>query len=171
MPPPPTPRLEFRSWSLADTTLAHQLWGDPQVMRFLAKEPMTAAGADVRLRAEMDLEDMSGLQYWPIFLRETGDFVGVCGLKPSTWAPMTELGFHLLPAHWGQGLAREAASACIAYSWGLGETQIFAGHHPENVGSQRLLTSLGFAYTHHTYYPPTGVEHPCYRLERTVQAP
>ncbi len=25
---------------------------------------------------------------------------------------------------------------------------------------------LGFRYTHHELYPPTGLEHPCYRLAR-----
>ena len=169
MPPHPTPRLEFRSWSSADAALAHRLWCDPQVMKFLAKEPMTPAGAEVRMRAEMEIEDVSGLQYWPIFLREGGDFVGVCGIKPSPWSPgSTELGFHLLPAYWGQGFAREAASACIAHAWGLGDTHLFAGHHPDNIGSQRLLTSFGFKYTHHLLFPPTGVEHPCYRLDKVV---
>jgi [ribosomal protein S5]-alanine N-acetyltransferase len=34
--------------------------------------------------------------------------------------------------------------------------RIFAGHHPENEGSGRLLAKLGFVYTHDELYPPTG---------------
>ena len=41
---------------------------------------------------------------------------------------------------------------------------LFAGHHPANEASQRVLAKLGFRYTHDEFYQPTGLEHPSYFL-------
>jgi [ribosomal protein S5]-alanine N-acetyltransferase len=90
-----------------------------------------------------------GFQYWIIELLATGDFVGVCGLRP--WRPaedIIELGFHLLPKFWGQGLATEAARAVIPYAFATyAPKKLIAGHHPENVNSKRVLGKLGFVYS------------------------
>jgi len=43
---------------------------------------------------------------------------------------------------------------------------LFAGHHPENHASRRILSKLGFRLTHEEFYPPTGLLHPSYLLPR-----
>ena len=88
----------------------------------------------------------SGMQYWPILLREDGRHVGVCGLRP--WKPgVPELGFHLRPEFWRLGLGFEAATAVIRHGFDqFGATAIFAGHHPENAASRKLLLKLRFQY-------------------------
>jgi RimJ/RimL family protein N-acetyltransferase len=48
----------------------------------------------------------------------------------------------------------------------LGAASLFAGHHPDNAASKHALERLGFRYTHHELYPPTGLEHPGYELVR-----
>ena len=45
-------------------------------------------------------------------------------------------------------------------------TELSAGHHPANVASRSVLEKLGFRYTHDQLYPPTGLQHPTYRLTR-----
>lgn len=75
-----------------------------------------------------------------------------------------EIGFHLLPDYWGQGLASEAANAVIDYAYySLKVKGMFAGHHPNNKNSARILTKLGFAHSHDEYYEPRGLQHPSYR--------
>ena len=144
------------------------MWGDPAVTRYIdrrgALTPEQVAG---RLAAEIATDRTHGLQYWPCFLREDGTFVGCCGLRPyRPAARVHELGFHILPACWGRGYATEAAGAVIRHAFGpLGAAGLFSGHHPENAGSARVLLRLGFRYTHHELYPPTGLEHPCYALD------
>lgn len=93
--------------------------------------------------------------------------LGCCGLRPyRVEEGVYELGFHLRPEHWGQGYASEAARAAIGYAFdSLGARALFAGHHPRNTASSRLLAKLGFRYTHDEFYPPTGLEHPSYLLE------
>ena len=101
-------------------------------------------------------------------LRETGDFIGCCGLKPFDSGPAVfELGFQLLPRFWGKGYAQEASRAAIAFAFRpLNASALVAGHHPENLPSRRTLEALGFRYTHDVHYPPTGLMHRLYRLDR-----
>ena len=55
--------------------------------------------------------------------------------------------------------------AVIAHAFATGAKALFAGHHPDNASSRSVLEKLGFRYTHHELYPPTGLQHPCYRLD------
>jgi [ribosomal protein S5]-alanine N-acetyltransferase len=157
----------FRTWRPADLDLALELWGDPRVGAFItAAGAMTEEEGRQRLLAELELEERHGIQYWPIFLRESGEHTGCCGLRPYDPARRTyEVGAHLRPAFWGRGLASEALRAVMAFAFdGLGASALFAGHNPRNVASQRLLTALGFRYTHDELYTPTGLMHPSYLL-------
>jgi len=158
-------RLGFRCWTPADLPLALALWGNPQVTRLLGG-PFSPEEVKQRLAREIAQCEASGLQYWPIFLRASGEHVGCAGLRPYRPSERVhELGFHLLPAYWGQGLAEEAARAVIICAFGtVGASGLFAGHHPENAASRRVLQKLGFRYTHDELYPPTGLMHPSYFL-------
>jgi ribosomal-protein-alanine N-acetyltransferase len=160
-----TERLEFQSWSLDDFELALKLWGDPDVTRLFGG-PFSEEWVRERLQREISNLETYGFQYWPVFLLETGEHVGCCGLKPySSAEPIHEIGFHLHKAHWGRGYGEEAARAVIDLAFNtLGAQGLFAGHHPENHASRGLLQKLGFRYTHHEYFAPTGLQHPGYLL-------
>ena len=179
--PSPTARLTFRRWSLADLALARALFGDPRVTS-LVGGPFDDAGIAARLDIELENQRDHGISYWPILLYGS-QAIGCCGLKPREPARpgreaeppgsvtrerrVYELGFYLLPPYWGQGFAAEAGGSVVAYAFDvLGATALFAGHHPANQSSQRALEKLGFRYTHHELYPPTGLEHPGYELVR-----
>ena len=160
-------RLAFGNWTTADLPLATAIWGDPKVTR-LNSAPFTAAQISERMAFEMSNLASFRIQYWPIFLRASGEHVGCCGLQPRDAAgPIYELGYLLRPVHWGQGLAGEAARAVVDYAFGtLGAAGLFAGHHRENLASQRVLQRLGFRYTHDEFYPPLQHDEPCYLLRR-----
>ena len=161
--PAATARLTFRTWCDDDLSLANSLFGDLRVTA-LVGGPFSADQIRARLATEIETQRVHGLQYWPVFLGAT--FVGCCGLRPR--APgVHELGFYLLPDHQGKGYAIEAANAVIAHAFDvLGVDALFAGHNPNNAASRRTLEKLGFAYTHHELYPPTGLQHPCYLRRR-----
>jgi [ribosomal protein S5]-alanine N-acetyltransferase len=162
-----TPRLGFSIWTHADVALAFGLWGDPEVTR-LTGGPCTAQQVRERLEREIDCQEEHGVQYWPIFLIETGEHVGCCGLRPhKPKEGVYELGFQLRAAVWGRGFATEAAEAVVARAFTtLGIPALYAGHHPDNYASRGVLRHLGFRYTHHEFYPPTGQIEPCYSLLR-----
>jgi ribosomal-protein-alanine N-acetyltransferase len=161
-------RLGFSHWCGGDAGLALGLWGDPAVSRYTGG-PFTDEQVMARLTREIDTLDRHQIQYWPVFLRESGEHIGCCGLRPPREAEMDvyEMGFQLRRCHWGVGLAREAAVVVIAHSFEvLGARALIAGHHPENAASRHLLRTLGFRYTHDEFYAPTQLMEPCYRLER-----
>jgi len=165
-------RLSFRDWRQEDLPLAVTLWGDPAVTALIGG-PFSAQQGHTRLQREIESNAISGLQYWPMFLTGTNAFVGCCGLRP--YRPhdgVLELGFHLIPSHWGQGLASEAAHATVRHAFNvLGAAALFAGHHPENHVSEHLLRRIGFQYTHRELYQPTGLEHPSYMLRPSDYIP
>ena len=166
-PLPASIRIVFRTWRREDEALALQAWGDPRVTRFILAEPYTETQVRERLEQETQRQVTHGMQYWPIFLRVSGDFVGCCGLRPRPSPGVLELGFLLRPKYWGKGLASEAAQAAVAHGFAaLGAGALFAGHHPKNDGSRCVLLKLGFRPTHLEFYPPTGLQHPSYLLTR-----
>lgn len=163
-----TARIAFRCWSCDDLSLAEGLWGDPQVTRYLGGP---FSDEQVREKLEREIATMSacGIQYWPFFLLPDLQHVGCAGLRPRIPEErICEIGFHLRPAYWGRGLAEEAAGAVIQFAFNtLGVKELFAGHHPENIASRKVLEKLGFRFTHREIYPPTGEMHPGYVLKRS----
>jgi ribosomal-protein-alanine N-acetyltransferase len=160
-----TQRLGFRCWTKEDLPAARELWGDLQVTRFFGG-PFSEGEIAQRLERELSRMETYGFQYWPMFLLADHEHVGCCGLRP--YRPeqqMPELGFHLRPKYWGQGLAVEAACRVIALAFSsLGAKSLSAGHHPENLASRKVLEKLGFRYMHDEFFATLGMDIPYYQL-------
>lgn len=163
-------RLGFRCWSEEDFPLARTLWGDLEVTRYFGG-PFSDDEVRVRLGRELERKQAHGFQYWPIFLLRDGEHVGCCGLRPyGTDAAIPELGFHLRPKFWGQGLAVEAARTVIRYAFDvIGAKGLAAGHHPENANSKKVMAKLGFQYTHDEFFAGLGMDIPYYLLMSETQ--
>jgi RimJ/RimL family protein N-acetyltransferase len=159
MVPPSSARLTFRSWTEEDTALAEALWCDPEVTRFFGGA-MTPEQARDRLHAECVRESRHGVQYWPIFFRETGEFAGCAGLRPWSMDPDTiEAGVNLMRSAWGLRLGEEALLAVIAHGFDtLGLPVIVAGHGIAHHNSRKLLERVGFEYTHNILWGPKEIE-------------
>ena len=147
--------------------MANALWGDPKVTALIGG-PFTDREIREKLQAEITSMAAHKVQYWPIFLLEDDGHVGCAGLRPyRPGEQIYELGFHLRAAYWGRGLAEEAGRAAAAFAFeSRGVKALFAGHHPANRASRRVLTKLGFQFTHEELYGPTGLMHPSYILRR-----
>lgn len=160
-------RIGFRRWRREDLQLATELWGDAEVTALIGG-PFTEEIVRTRLEKEIAQQQECGLQYWPIFLLASDQHLGCAGLRPYRAEPrIYELRFHLRRTFWNQRLASEAARACVEYAFGtLGADGLFAGHHPANEISRRLLLKLGFTRTQDELYPPTGLMHPSYHLKK-----
>jgi ribosomal-protein-alanine N-acetyltransferase len=167
--PKATARLSFRAWRDDDLPLARALFGDPRVTR-LVGGPFDDAQIAARLASELAMQRAHGFAYWPIATVD-GD-VGCCGLKPRDAAGELELGYYLRPELWGGGYAAEAARSVIEHAFEVLRVDLlFALHHPENHGSGRVLEKVGFAYSHHELYPPTGLMHRGYVLRNSAARP
>jgi ribosomal-protein-alanine N-acetyltransferase len=83
--------------------------------------------------------------YWSMRSLADQDFLGVCDLSEfDRWHHRAEIGFMLKPAAWGQGYAREAMVAVIAFAAELNIHRLAARTHVGNHRSETLLQHLGF---------------------------
>lgn len=81
---------------------------------------------------------------WVVLLASSGERVGFCGLREVTGAGDVELLYGLAPAHWGRGLATEAARAVLAHAFeACGLERVIGRTDPPNVASMRLLERSG----------------------------
>jgi [ribosomal protein S5]-alanine N-acetyltransferase len=159
-------RLGFRCWTPEDLPLARAIWGNPVVTRFVGG-PFSDEQVTARLVREIFSMGAYHVQYWPIFLLSTGEHVGCAGMrsrKPEEH--IFSMGFYLRPEHWGKGFAVESGAAVIEHAFNaLQIHELFAAHHPDNLVSGKVLTKLGFTFTHLELYPPTGLMHSAYSLK------
>jgi ribosomal-protein-alanine N-acetyltransferase len=166
---PSSARLTFRSWTDNDAALAEALWCDPEVTHFFGGA-MSREQARARLDIERERESRLGIQYWPMFLRETGEFVGCAGLR--TWqmdAQTIETGVHLMRSAWGLRLGEEALRAVLAHGFEtLRLTKIVAGHGLGHDNSQKLLERVGFGYTHNILWGPKEIEVRMYAIDEAM---
>jgi RimJ/RimL family protein N-acetyltransferase len=102
----------------------------------------------------MKLQETLGHCFWALERRDTGDFIGFCGLKIMPdgirgLEGVIEIGWRLQRAAWGQGFAREAAEASLAWGFAnLPVDRIAAITTPGNVRSWGLMQRLGMTRRH-----------------------
>jgi RimJ/RimL family protein N-acetyltransferase len=142
-----TPRLRLRPLAASDLEALGLLNADPEVMRHI--------GEGVRDRAEtvQHLELMlshwveHGFGVWAIEARDSGRFLGRCGLQHYEHTAEIELSYALESASWGRGLMPEAAFCSLSYGFSvLGLARIIATVRNENRRSQRVLEKVGMRF-------------------------
>jgi RimJ/RimL family protein N-acetyltransferase len=137
-----TERLAFRPFTPNDFELMARLHRDPEVGRYFGGvwHDEKVRGAIAEFAAE---QAELGHSKWLAFLHD-GTFVGRAGVSFWEHTGELELGYALLPAFWGQGLATEAARAVADFAFKATEVDHLIGFtHLENVGSQRVLEKIG----------------------------
>lgn len=144
-----TDRLTLSACTPADRADFIALEQDPEVMRYLngghAVDRATVGGTE-----EFAMPEGTEPEVWTARLKGTDEFVGWFGLWPAEPGEETkgaELGYRLARAHWGKGLAAEAAKALI--DWGIGtqgNDRIFAQTMAVNIGSRRVMEKIGMCH-------------------------
>ncbi|MGO4453505.1 GNAT family N-acetyltransferase [Arthrobacter sp. RAF14] len=144
MVPSPTSRLRFREMAREDLDAMARLLGDPVVMEYYPR-PKTRSEALDWIEWNLRNYREHGYGLW-VVESDDGTFLGDCGL---TWQrvnglPRLEVGYHVLPEFQGRGLATEAALACRDFARDvLGNPELVAIIHPENLASLRVAEKLG----------------------------
>jgi RimJ/RimL family protein N-acetyltransferase len=150
--PPPTARLAFREMRSDDLDDMAALLGDPEVMRYYP-QPKNREEASAWIAWNRRLYREHGVGLWLLTLRDTGEFVGDCGLTPQQVDGSTEVevGYHVRTAFQGRGLATEAAAACRDYARDvLKADRLIAIIDPGNRPSQRVAEKLGLVLERHS---------------------
>lgn len=143
-----TARLRLRAITQDDLDDLLDIWHDPQAMRLFPKR----LDRD-EMSAWIDRNQQRYVEYghgiWAVILKETGAFVGDCGLvwQDVGGAQELEVGYHFKPAFWGHGYAPEAARACIDYAFEqLSHPRVISMIRPENTASRRVAEKNGLRY-------------------------
>lgn len=162
--PKASKRFRFDHWQPSDLAQAELLWGDPKVTAMISKNGFSEQMIKDRLALECDSDANDGVQYWPLYA-DSNELIGVCGLHKQA-AGVYELGYHLRPQFWHQGIAIESAQHVIQFACEqLPATKLIAGHQPGNLASQHVIQKLGFSYIGDVMYPPTGIASRTYELK------
>lgn len=155
-----TERLIIRNWREEDRDLFHEINSDPDVMEFFPRR---------RNRAESDelfdyLKNMitdTGLGFYALELKATGETLGFCGIMRTAHEPAipdgtVEIGWRLAKRHWGAGYVSEAATALLKHGFeNHGLTEIVAFTVPQNRRSRAVMERIGM-----THRPDRDFDHP-----------
>jgi RimJ/RimL family protein N-acetyltransferase len=120
------------------------LLGDPAVMTYYPA-PKSRAEAERWIRWNQANYAEHGFGLWIVETHD-GEFVGDCGLtlQPVNGRLELEVGYHVRAALHGQGLATEAASACLAFALEHTEArELVAIIDPANTASRRVAEKIG----------------------------
>jgi RimJ/RimL family protein N-acetyltransferase len=143
-----TARLRLRPWQDADKPVIHALINTPAMMAHFGG-PVPQAKHDAIIDQQIAQQREHGHCMWAVALRDTGELAGICGLRigghPGTPVPdELEIGWRIGEAWWGQGIAREAAEASLAWGWAnTPRARIAAWTTAENHRSWGLMVRLG----------------------------
>lgn len=151
--PPPeallTARLRIRPFVREDAAFIMAMLNDPDWVRFIGKRDIaTLDDAWGYLRnGPITMYAEHGIGLCAVERRAGGEVVGMCGLIRRAGLDAVDIGYALLPAARGQGLAEEAARAVLEHGRRqLGMERIVAILDPANVRSVRVLERIGMRY-------------------------
>ena len=157
-----TTRLIIRSFEPRDAEPWLVMVSDPDFRRFLPPGPaptLVTFRSAIERRHAMEREQ--GYATWAVDVKQTGVFVGQCGLQPiERTGPEVELAYHFNKLSWNKGYATEAAIAVIEYGLGsVGLDRVIAVVIPENVASCRVAEKAGMRFEGTaTYYGIAGLK-------------
>ena len=149
-----TARLVLRPHAIADFDEVAAMWADPEVVRFIGGVPSTRGESWARLLRYVGHWAALGYGFWAIHDR-AGRFAGELGfadfhrdVEPPFDIP--EAGWVLASWAHGQGFAREALAAALAWADAQLASDLACVIEPANARSIRLATACGFVETHRT---------------------
>ena len=151
-----TARLAFYPMSARDADGLFRMNADPEVMRYTGEAPFASVQAAEGFLRAYDPYRQHGFGRWSLYLRDSGQYIGFCGLKRQPETGEVDVGYRLLRQHWGQGLATEAARHSLAMGFEtFGLSTIVGRAMPDNRASLRVLQKIGLVHSH--YFQDNGV--------------
>ena len=172
-----TPRLLLRNWREEDIEPFIRHLNTEPVMRWLGGVKTPQEHRDTIRDRVMRWQEERGFTFWVVERKADDALLGFCGLKLASDAgsPVEgelEIGWRLREDAWGQGYAKEAASASLDFAFArLGAPHVVALTVAGNEASWGLMERLGM-----TRRPDLDYEGPdwapgpviVYRIERDI---
>lgn len=141
-----TERLLLRPGWAEDAPALSDAFAREEVVMNLATAPWPYAIDDAR--AYLGRERAEGEADFLIFARTMGAPRLIGGIGLARDGDDVELGYWIVPSHWGLGFATEAGRAVIALARdSLRIERLISGHFVDNPASGNVLRKLGFVDT------------------------
>jgi len=130
-----------------DLNALFRLYSDPEIRRYFPEGVLTLEETKEELEWHMNGHPKyPELGLWATIHKETGRFIGRCGLLP--WEIdeklEIEIAYLLDKSFWHQGLATEAAQGLLKYGFEkLKLSRLICLIDPDNLASQRVAEKIG----------------------------
>jgi RimJ/RimL family protein N-acetyltransferase len=157
-----TPRLILRHQVLSDLDDLWALYQNPNITKYIPDAPRSREEAQEELEWHMNGHPHHPeLGLWATIRKETGKFIGRCGLLP--WevdgVHEVEVAYTIAEEYWGKGLASEAAQGILKYGFEkLNLSRLVSLIEPGNIGSQKVAEKMGMRLEKEVNLPINGVD-------------
>ena len=145
-----TPRLLLRHLVLRDLEDLFAFYSDPEVVKYIPDAPHTYEETKEELEWFMNGHPkFPALGLWATIYKETGQFIGRCGLLPWTidGQQEVEVAFAFSKAYWRKGLGSEVAQALAHYAFEqLHLSRLICVIDHDNQGSIAVATKIGIRF-------------------------
>jgi len=120
-----------------------RLKADERVFGYMLHGVRTPQRTAEELEDDIDFWQVRGYGTWSVFLRATGDFLGIAGLMERSDGRGVALRYGLWPECRGHGYAREAAAAALAFGHRAGVPRIIGVARDSNAASRAVMGDIG----------------------------
>lgn len=142
-----TERLVLRLLTMNDVDALFPMYSDPEVRRYFPDFTRTYEETEEEVEYFVNrCYQKHGFGLWATIDKATGDLIGRCGLLSWEIAGRdeVEVAYLLGKAHWGQGLATEAARGIVQYAFEqLDIPRLICLVDPGNLASQNVAQKIG----------------------------
>ena len=155
-----TERLILREPEAADRDGYAEIWGDPEVVRFLGGRTLSPDEVPEGIERMLKQWNRHGVGLFSVLRKRDERLVGRVGYllwDSERWVNAMheelegdlelEIGWVVARAFWNQGYATEAATACRDHAFGaLARDRVISLIAPENLPSIRVAEKMGERY-------------------------
>jgi len=145
-----TPRLLLRHQVLEDLDDLWALYQNPNITKYIPDAPRSREEAQEELEWHMHGHPKHPeLGLWATIHKESGKFIGRCGLLPWTFDGKydVEVAYTIAEEFWGQGLGTEAAQAILNYGFEkLKLSRLICIIDAEHIASQKVAEKIGMRF-------------------------
>lgn len=147
-----TDRLIIKEIAVEDIPALMDLYKNPEINSYLpeiqkASLDLTETAIEKHRAYIKNMYHFYDFGLWGIYLKETGELIGQCGIEPHQQdkEDILELGYLIAPKYQHFGYAAEAVNAVLQYSFNcLAVNKITALIAPENKASLHIAEKTGF---------------------------
>jgi len=145
-----TKRLILRHQVIEDLDDLWALYCNPNITKYIPDAPRSREEAQEELEWHMHGHPKHPeLGLWATIHKETGKFIGRCGLLPWTIEGQyeVEVAYTIAEKYWGQGLGTEAAQAILHYGFEkLHLSRLICQIDADNIASRMVAEKIGMTF-------------------------